>query len=104
MVLESFDPVGRWREHYPIYTKPKATPLKKEFYSSIGEGTKNGPVVDSVGLMPDGVRLENVAQLKQYVLERIDLFSECLGNKLLTYATGRRLSFGDRRRSEKSSR
>ena len=47
--------------------------------------------------MPDGEQLEDVTDLKRYMLNRMDMFSRCLIEKLLTYGTGRRLGFGDRR-------
>lgn len=98
LVLENFDPVGRWREHYPVYTKPPdgAEELKKEFYSTIGEGALAGPRIDAAAVMPDGTKLEDVTDLKRYVLERIDMFSDCLTRKLMVYATGRSLGFADR--------
>ena len=97
MVLENFDPVGRWRDHYPVYSEPKDEPLKEEFYKNIGKGTRSGPVVDSRGEMPDGFVMEDVTDLKRYLIERIDLFSRCLIEKLLIYGTGRSLGFGDQR-------
>ena len=97
MVMENFDPVGRWRDHYPIYTKPGDEPLKEEFYKNIGNGTFQGPRVDATSTMPDGVELRDVTDLKRYVIERIDLFTRCLAEKLLVYGTGRRLGFGDKR-------
>jgi hypothetical protein len=97
MVMENFDPVGRWRDHYPIYTNPGDEPLDEEFYKNIGKGTFEGPRVDAKGRMPDGAELRDVTALKRYVIERIDLFSRCLTEKLMVYGTGRQLGFGDRR-------
>jgi hypothetical protein len=97
MVMENFDPVGRWRDHYPIYTNPGVQPLDEEFYKNIGKGTFEGPRIDAKGRMPDGIELRDVTDLKRYVIERIDLFSRCLTEKLMVYGTGRRLGFGDRR-------
>ena len=102
MALENFDPVGRWRDHYPVYTMPVdgAEALKEEFYSTVGEGTSRGPAVDSVGVLADGTRIEGAIGLKRYVLENMDLFSRCLARKLLVYATGRPLGFRDRRAAD----
>ncbi len=99
MVLENFDPVGRWRDHYPVYTKPPdgADVLKEQFYSNVGEGVIDGPPVDAVGILADGARLEDVTDLKRHLLERIDVFSRCLTEKLMVYGTGRPLSYGDGR-------
>ena len=98
MVLENFDPVGRWRDHYPLYVDPplENEKRKQEFYSTIGSGTRVGPEVDAVGRMPDGEQLKDVVELKRYVLNRIDRFSRCVAEKLLVYATGRKTRFSDR--------
>ncbi len=99
MALENFDPVGRWRDHYPVYTKALdgREELKEEFYSTVGKGTAKGPIVDAVGILADGTRIHGAVGLKHYVLERMDLFTRCLAQKLLVYATGRPLGYRDRR-------
>lgn len=99
MVMENFDPVGRWRSHYPRYIQPPdgAETLQEEFYSSIGRGVAAGPPVDAVGVMPDGARLEDVTDLKRYLLDRPEIFARCLTEKLLVYACGRPLTYGDRK-------
>lgn len=99
MVLENFDPVGRWRDHYPIFIQPKdgEEALKAQFYANTGKGTKAGPEIDSVGVLPDGTRLGDVTDLKRYLKKNIDIFSRCVTRKLLVYATGRSMNFGDER-------
>ena len=83
--LENFDPVGRWRDFYPVYRK-----------KSDGKfAVNNGLPVDAVSEMIDGTKLNDVTDLKRYLVNNIDQFATCLAEKLLTYATGRRLSFGD---------
>ena len=101
-VLENFDPVGRWRERYPVYTKPPdgAEALSEEYYSAMGKGSALGPPVDAVATLVDGTRLESATDLKRYVLDRIDIFGQCLTEKLLVYATGRPLGFRDRRAAD----
>ena len=96
-VMENYDPVGRWREHYPVYTETASEPLKEEFYSRNGKQTRVGQKIDSSGLLPDGTVLKNVVDLKTYLLTNMNLFTECLVEKLLVYGTGRSLSFGDKR-------
>ena len=83
--LENFDPVGRWRDHYPVYQK-------------VGEKVvrKDGLPVDSSGTMRDGTRLKDVTDLKRYLVENIDIFGKCLAEKLLVYATGRDLSYAEK--------
>lgn len=85
-VLENFDPVGRWRDFYPVYKKQDDR-----------IATRKGQPVDATSRMPDGTELKDAADLKRYLVENIDIFSRCLTGKLLTYATGRPTSFGDRK-------
>lgn len=84
--LESFDPVGRWREHYPVYKKKNDTVV-----------TQDGQEVDTASEMADGTKLRDIVDLKKYLIENIDLFSRCLTGKLLVYATGRPLNYGDQK-------
>ena len=51
--------------------------------------------------MPDGTVLKDVTDLKAYILDNMDLFAECLTEKLMIYATGRPLNFGDKRVARK---
>lgn len=88
-VLENFDPVGRWRNHYPVYEKAK----KGRKQTVV---VKNGLAVDATGVMPDGTTLKNVSDLKSWLLKHPETFACCLGEKLMTYATGRRLSYRER--------
>jgi len=82
-VLESFDPVGRWRTHYPA---PR-TANKKE---------KNiGLPVETDGNLTDGTALNDITDLKDYLRKDITPFAECISEKLLTYATGRAMNYSD---------
>ncbi len=84
--LENFDPVGRWRTHYPIYEKQDDGSVKR----------RDGLPVDTVGELPDGTQIKDVVDLKQHLVRNIDSFSRCLAEKLLIYATGRQLNYADR--------
>ena len=84
--LENFDPVGRWRSHYPLYEKRGDKTI-----------TLKGQPVDAIGQLPNGTHLEDVRDLKRYLVENIDIFSHCLTEKLMVYATGRTPSYGDRK-------
>ncbi len=96
LVLENFDPVGRWRTNYPVYAQPASEKLDEEFYSTIGSGTKQGPPIDATARLPDGRVLRDAADLKRFVMQNSSRFTECLTEKLMVYGTGRRLDFGDR--------
>lgn len=67
IVLENFDPVGRWRVNWP----------------------KGAGIINASGTLPDGTSLENVVDLKRWLVENVNQFSECISAKLMTYATGR---------------
>ncbi len=70
--LENYDPVGAWRSHdgqFPI---------------------------DSAGALPGGRAFTNSAGLKTILRADAEAFSECLTEKMLTYALGRGLGPADR--------
>jgi hypothetical protein len=70
--LENFDPVGAWRTHYP-------------------KGKKRGPEIDSASEFANGDSFQNVSEFKQVLLKRQEMFAGMLTERLLVYATGRRM-------------
>ncbi|MCB1236951.1 MAG: DUF1592 domain-containing protein [Verrucomicrobiae bacterium] len=75
--LENYDPIGAWRTHYT-------------------QGKKRGPVIDASGELPGGAAFRDAAGLKKILVERRDLFTKMLAERLLVYATGRRMEVLDR--------
>jgi hypothetical protein len=75
--LENFDGIGRWRA-----TEDTGVP---------GEP---GPAIDPSGLAPDGSPFEGASGLRQ-ILAHGEEFTTTLTERLLTYATGRRLEAVD---------
>lgn len=75
--LENFDPIGGWRTHYPA-------------------GKKQGPKIDASGELSNGDTFKGVADFRSRLLDRKDLFARMLTERLLTYATGRRIEVLDR--------
>ena len=71
--LENFDPVGRWRSHYPIGRK------------------RRGPEIDASGQLANGEAFENVVGFKDLLSQREQQFTRNLTERLLSYATGRRI-------------
>ncbi len=69
--LENFDFIGRWRE------------------------TEGGVPIDASSQLVDGTKLEGPASLRQALLSRSDVFVQTLSAKLLTYGTGRALTYRD---------
>ncbi|MCB1124067.1 MAG: DUF1588 domain-containing protein, partial [Verrucomicrobiae bacterium] len=76
--MERFDPIGR----------------EREFYVN-GAGERTHPV-DTAGELPTGQSFQDLDELKQVLMERKQQFAKCLTEKMLTYALGRQLAFGDR--------
>jgi hypothetical protein len=71
MALETFDPVGRWRD------KDQDQPI------------------DATGTLVDGKEFKGVEELKVLLLSRKDEFVRCFVEKMLTYALGRKLEYYD---------
>ncbi|MGB7345789.1 MAG: DUF1588 domain-containing protein [Pirellulaceae bacterium] len=84
--LESFDPIGRWRDHYPLYRDQDGEPV-----------IEKGNRVDTTGELPDGTEIKDVVDLKQWLANHPELFARCLSEKLLTYAVGRRLNYREKK-------
>ncbi len=85
-VLENFDPIGRWRETYPVYTDENGSSKRTD-----------GSPIDATGTLPTGEHLRDVTDLKKYLADHPTRFARCLSEKLLTYATGRSLNYRERR-------
>jgi hypothetical protein len=71
--LENFDAIGAWRTQYG----------------------KNLPV-DASGQLPSGEKFDDIRHLRTLLIERHELFTRNLTEKLMTYALGRELEIGDR--------
>ena len=79
--LEFYDPVGRFREQYPIVR---------------GKNVKRtARIIDGSGTLPNGVVIKNEADLSQVLLSRKKQFARNLTQKLLVYGTGRELTYRD---------
>ena len=89
-VLESFDPVGRYRKHYPVYQQKGDSVV-----------TAKGQPVNTATALSDGTQLNDVSDLKRHLTANPDVFARCLTEKLLVYATGRRMNYGDHKVIEK---
>ena len=71
--LENYDAIGSWRDTY-----------------------HRGVPVDASGKLPNGDSFQNPSEFRNLMASRSDEFTKCLAEKLLTYALGRELDFGDR--------
>lgn len=71
--LENFDPVGGWRNNY----------------------SRNVPI-DASGELPDGQSFTDIREFKTLLVSREEQFARALTEKMLAYATGRKLTVADR--------
>ena len=78
--LESFDPIGRWRNHYP----------------KVDRKARQGAPIDPSAVLADGHEVKDLVSFKAMLLEREGHVAHCLTEKMLTYALGRQLEVGDR--------
>jgi len=78
--LESFDPIGRWRDNYPKMDKK----------------AKKAPPIDTAAVLSNGREVKDLVEFKAMLLDRESQVAHCLTEKMLTYATGRLLEVGDR--------
>jgi hypothetical protein len=80
--LENYDPVGVYRQSYPRV-----------------RGQKNR-TVDASGKLPNGDNFTDAQGLKKILVDRKDQFTKALTEKLLIYATGRKMTFKDHKNIE----
>ena len=81
--LEFYDPIGGFRENYPILT-------------STGRiSPRPGKPVDGSGQLPNGTHITDESTLRQELLQRQNSFTRNLIRKFLTHATGREPNFRD---------
>jgi hypothetical protein len=69
--MESFDAVGRWRDH------------------------DAGKTIDSSGVLPGGIAFDGVAGLKKVLLDQPEPFISAFAEKLMMYAVGRNVQYYD---------
>lgn len=80
--LENFNAAGQWRE--------------QEGFGYKGRIQREDPRIDASARLPDGTVFDGVDGLRDALLEKRELFLNCLAGKLFTYALGRELGLADR--------
>jgi len=92
--LESFDVIGGWRERY------RSLEVGDQPQRTIRDGRpvryKLGLPVDSSGAAPTGEAFEDIHQFQAILLSRREILGRNMAERLLTYATGAGVGFGDR--------
>jgi len=86
--LESFDPIGEYRENYLRWN---VTNVEHNW-----GGVVKGAKVDSSGQTASGESFADIREFKKLLLARRAEFARCITEKLLSYALGREMGFSDR--------
>jgi hypothetical protein len=86
--LESFDPIGDWRENYLRWNVTNA----EKGWGNVAQGAR----VDCSGNLASGEGFKDVREFKKLLMARRGDFARCLTEKLLTYGLGREMGFSDR--------
>ncbi len=91
--LESFDPVGGWRERFR--SLGSGDPVSRVVH---GDKVRYrlGPKVDSSCELPDGKKFAGYLEFRDDLASQQDTLTRSLVTKLLTFATGREMGFSDR--------
>jgi len=79
--LDNFDAAGRYRT--------------QEGFGYQGRVQKDDPVVDASGELPDGTKINGIADLKRSLLKNDTMFVRCITEKMYTYALGREMMIAD---------
>lgn len=91
--LENYDVIGGWRDRFRSIGEGEQVKLtvqgRKVRY-------RLGLPVDSTGELPSGATFNNLADLQKLLLTDQDRIAHCITEKLLTFATGREMTFADR--------
>ncbi len=91
--LESFDPVGTFRENFRVRGGGKQV---KVAHDGRVHNTYIGAPVDASGELADGRTFENFLQFRDMIAEDDDTLARSLVTKFLTFSTGREMGFSDR--------
>jgi hypothetical protein len=97
--LESFNPIGGYREHYRSLN-PSAPKVERKVRAKSVQ-YREGPEVDSSGGFSDGKSFTDIHDFITRLSEDEELLARCFVLKLLTFATGRELGFSDREEVER---
>ena len=97
--LESFNPIGGYREHYRSLN-PSAPKVERKVRAKSVQ-YREGPEVDASGRFSDGKSFTDIHDFITRLSEDEELLARCFVLKLLTFATGRELGFSDREEVER---
>lgn len=91
--LESFDPVGAFRETFRVRgggEQVKVEHLHRWYNTYVGAA------VDASGELPDGRTFDNYIEFRDMIAEDQETLARNLVSKFLTFSTGREMGFSDK--------
>ena len=94
--LETYDPIGNWRNFYRVTTRTKAGFVHIHAPTTTGRPIYHGPDVEKGGQTPEGRPFKDIDDYKKILLEDKDQLARNLTQKLLVYSTGADIQFADR--------
>lgn len=96
--LENYDVIGGWRDRYRVVAERKdwvnnrVGPLAK-YLAAYQYGL--GREIDAGDTLPDGRHFADITEFKKLLLAQPNQIARCVTEKLVTYATGHPVGFGD---------
>ena len=94
--LENFDPIGGWRDFYRTMGEGRRPGFSQSPFTFAWIRYRLGLPVDASGATSAGQPFHDIRQYKRLLANQEAQVAKGLTEKLLTYATGRRLRFADR--------
>jgi hypothetical protein len=92
--LETYDPIGNWREFYRVSTRTKGGVVTLPNYT--GRAFFRGLDVETGGQTHEGRAFKDLDEYKRILLEDKDQLARNLAQKVIVYATGADIQFADR--------
>jgi hypothetical protein len=92
--LETFDPIGNWRDFYRVTSRTSAGLVNLPYGS--GRPIYRGPDVELGGQTPDGKAFQDITDYKRLLLEDKDQLARNLVRKMIVFSTGADIQFADR--------
>ncbi|HTN75377.1 MAG TPA: DUF1585 domain-containing protein, partial [Pirellulaceae bacterium] len=93
-----YDVIGGWRDRYRVaadrkdWVNNRVGPLAKYLAAyQYGEGRP----VEAGDTLPDGRQFADITEFKKLLLAHPEPIAHCITEKLVTYATGQPVGFGD---------
>jgi hypothetical protein len=94
--LETFDPIGNWRDFYRVTARPAARTMPVNLQSASQRPVYRGPDVEQGFTMADGRAFKDIDEYKALLLTDKEQLARNLAEKLIVYATGAEIQFADR--------